>query len=109
MDFKQITEKAIDVRKTYEQYEKHTLGKTWTKENLAQGFVGDVGDLMKLLMAKEGIRKIDNVDEKLAHELADCLWSIIILAQLYEVDLEKSFMDNMDALKTHIEGQATAK
>jgi hypothetical protein len=39
--------------------------------------VGDVGDLMKLVMAKEGAREIQDVDEKLQHELAACLWSVL--------------------------------
>lgn len=103
MEFKDIIAKATEIREAYKIYEEKTYGQTWTKENLAEGLVGDVGDLMKLVLAKQGIRQIDNVDEKLAHELSDCLWSIIILAQLYNVDLEKAFMKNMDELKAHIE------
>lgn len=99
MEFKNLVSKALEVRKAYEKYEIDTLGKKWTKENFAEGLVGDVGDLMKLIMAKEGVRRIDNVDEKLAHELSDCLWSIIMLAELYGVNLEEAFMKNMEELK----------
>jgi NTP pyrophosphatase (non-canonical NTP hydrolase) len=103
MQFQELVNKAVEVRNVYEQYEKNTFGKTWSKENFAEGLVGDIGDLMKLIMAKEGIREIENVDEKLAHELSDCLWSIIMLAKLYNVNLEESFVKNMDTMKTYIE------
>jgi NTP pyrophosphatase (non-canonical NTP hydrolase) len=53
--------------------------------------MGDVGDLAKLVQAKEGIREIANVDEKLAHELADCLWCVLVLANKYHIDLEGAF------------------
>lgn len=64
-----------------------------------QGFVGDVGDLMKLVMAKSGMRAIPDADRKLAHELSDCLWSVLVLARLYDVDLEKEFLHTMDEIE----------
>ncbi len=102
MQFKDLIAKAMRVKAAYDKRNQTISGKIWNRENIAQGFVGDVGDLTKLIMAKEGLRKIENADEKLAHELSDCLWSIIILAELYDIDLEKSFMKNMDALEEDI-------
>ena len=102
MQFNELINKAKEVREALLQYEKNTLGKTWTRSNIAEGLVGDVGDLMKLVMAKEGLRKIKDVDKKLAHELSDCLWSIIILAELYDINLEKSYIKTMKEIKTHI-------
>lgn len=103
MDFKQIIEKAVEVRNKYSELEKKKYGKEWTKEQIAQGFVGDVGCLMKLIMAKSGIRDIEDIDNKLAHELSDCLWCILVLANKYEVDLEKSFLNTMTELEKRIE------
>jgi NTP pyrophosphatase (non-canonical NTP hydrolase) len=107
MLFKEIILKALAVRAAYEAYEKKKFGKNWSRENIAQGFVGDVGDLMKLVMAKEGLRKIDDVDEKLRHELSDCLWSIIVLADKYNIDLEQAFIENMAKLKKDIESKSS--
>lgn len=109
MEFKDIVAKANEVRNSYKNFEKKTYGKTWTKENTAEGLVGDVGDLMKLVLAKQGIRQIDNVDEKLAHELSDCLWSIIVLAELYDIDLEGSFIKTMDMLEADIKNKLARK
>lgn len=73
-----------------------------------EGFVGDVGDLMKLIMAKEGVRDIENVDAKLAHELSDCLWCVLVLADKYGVDLESSFMKTMQELDIRIDNEDNA-
>jgi len=67
-----------------------------------QGLVVDVGDLMKLVMAKNGRRNVPDVDRKLAHELSDCLWSVLVLAQAYDVDLEKEFLATMSAIEAKL-------
>jgi len=66
------------------------------------GFVGDVGDLSKIIMAKHGLRDMDDIDDKLAHELSDCLWSVLVLAAKYDVDLASAFMETMDRLEASI-------
>ena len=53
-------------------------------------------------MAQAGIRAIPDADRKLAHELADCLWSILVLAQAYDVDIEHAFLQTMDEHEHHI-------
>ncbi|PJE63174.1 nucleotide pyrophosphohydrolase [Candidatus Roizmanbacteria bacterium CG10_big_fil_rev_8_21_14_0_10_39_6] len=105
MDFKLLLQRAIDIRNKYSVFEKQKTGKEWTNLNLMEGFVGDVGDLMKLVMAKEGVREIPDVDQKLAHELSDCLWSVLVLANKYNVDLETSFLQTMDELEKRIESE----
>jgi NTP pyrophosphatase (non-canonical NTP hydrolase) len=66
----------------------------------------DIGDLAKLVQAKEGVRDVEDVDAKLAHELSDCLWSIIVLADYYGVDLEAGFMRTMDELRERLAKQS---
>lgn len=102
MELSQLTERALQIRQAFAEREKRRTGREWTREEVMQGFVGDVGDLMKLTMAKSGIRQIDGVDAKLAHELADCLWSILVLAKLHDVDLEKEFLATMKLLETKL-------
>lgn len=106
MEFSKIIERAKEVRALYTELEIKKYGKPWTASQIAQGFVGDVGDLMKLVMGKEGIRDVDNVDEKIKHEISDCLWSIIILADKFNIDLENSFINNMDLLEKRIKGDS---
>ena len=102
MEFKEIQNRALEIRKKYKQLEIAKYGKEWSSAQIAEGFVGDVGDLMKLVLAKEGVRDIDGVDEKMSHELSDCLWSIMVLANEYDIDLENEFLKNMDKLSDKI-------
>jgi NTP pyrophosphatase (non-canonical NTP hydrolase) len=75
-----------------------TYGRAWTREEIMLGFLGDVGHLAKLVQGKEGVRPREDLDAALAHELADCLWSVLTLADAYDVDLEAAFADTMRSL-----------
>ena len=99
MDFQSIVDRGLEIRKLYEEKEKQLYGSPWTSEEIALGFVGDVGDLAKLVLAENGKRNIENSKAKLEHELSDCLWSVIVLAHLRDVDLEKSFLKTMNELE----------
>lgn len=48
---------------------------------------------------------MNNVDEKLKHELSDCLWSILVIADYYDIDLENQFSKSMDELETRVDAQ----
>jgi len=104
MQLNQLIQRAKEIRAKYEILETKRYGKSWTPSQIAEGFVGDMGDLMKIVMAKQGVRKMDDVDSKLAHELADCLWSVLILSDKFNVDIEKAFSSTMDHLETTIDG-----
>ena len=104
MEFQKLMQRAIEIRKQYEAKEKQLYGSSWTNEEIALGFVGDVGDLAKLIVAAGGKRNIADSKAKLTHELADCLWSVIVLANVHGVDLENSFIDTMDELEKNLSG-----
>ena len=103
MELKELIKRATEIRESYKLLEEKKYGRGWTTEEIAMGFVGDVGDLMKLIQSYEGIRNIPDYKEKLAHELADCLWSIIIIANEVNIDLESSFVKTMGDLETSIQ------
>lgn len=92
----------MQLRQRFAAAERAKNGRPWTREELMQGFVVDVGDLMKLVMAKSGARTVDDVDRKLAHELSDCLWSVLVLAKLYDVDLEKEFLATLTGIEAKL-------
>ena len=102
MDFQTIIDRAMEIRKQYEAKEKQLYGSAWTSEEITLGFVGDVGDLAKLIVAKNGKRNIPDSKAKLEHELADCLWSVIVLAHQHGVDLETAFTNTMNELEGHL-------
>jgi NTP pyrophosphatase (non-canonical NTP hydrolase) len=99
MTLDQLTARAMEIRERFAARELARGGRAWTREELMEGFVVDVGDLMKLVMAKNGARPVDDVDRKLAHELSDCLWSVLVLARTYGIDLETEFLKTMTDLE----------
>lgn len=105
MNFKDLEKSALRLNELYEQLEVKMYGRAWTTEELTLGFVGDVGDLAKLIQANEGVRKIDDCKEKLGHELSDCLWSILVLANKCGIDLEAEFTKNTGELMGYVSSQ----
>jgi len=65
MEFQMLIERAVEIRKQYGAKERKLYGSSWTSEEIALGFVGDVGDLAKLIIAENGKRNIENSQEKL--------------------------------------------
>jgi NTP pyrophosphatase (non-canonical NTP hydrolase) len=102
MEFRKLTNRAMDLRQQYEKKEIQLYGSPATDEDIVQGLAGDVNNLVKLVMAQHGKREIANSKEKLDAQLAHCLWSVIVLAKLHKVDLEQSFMEAMDRLENHL-------
>ena len=102
MEFSELKKLAIQLNDLYEEWEVKEFGRQWSTQELALGFVGDVGDLAKLVQANAGVRHIDDHQSKLAHELSDCLWSIIVLATKCDVDLESAFKNNNQELIEYV-------
>lgn len=102
MDLAALSERAQEIRALYATVDTVRGGRPWTREALAQGFLGDVGDFMKLVMAKAGAGNEPNIDAKIALELGDCLWNVLVLADAYGVDLEQAFVRAMDGTEAKL-------
>jgi NTP pyrophosphatase (non-canonical NTP hydrolase) len=103
MDVQELSARAVRVRELYERLNKKRGDTEWSVLDRMGGLVGDMGDLMKIVQAKEGLRTMDGVDAALGHELADCLWCLLVVADHYGVDLEKEFLGTMEMLGSAIE------
>jgi NTP pyrophosphatase (non-canonical NTP hydrolase) len=95
VDFKEFIQKAKEIQKLYRELNKRRNEKNWTASEYVQGLVGDVGNLTRLVMAKNNFRTIKNVDEELRHEIVDCLWALIIISEELHLDLEKEYFEKM--------------
>lgn len=100
MEFQKLKETALQIKALYAEHNKSTGQQKWDLAAYTQGFVGDVGDLAKLVMAKQNLRRIEDVDAKIAHELADCLWSTIAIADELNINLETVFLKTMEELRS---------
>lgn len=90
MDFRDIEKRALVIRDQYNRYNRQQGNRPWGVAEHAQGFIGDAGDLIKLIMAQGGYRSYPApyLKEKLSHELADCLWSIMVISDELGIDLQ---------------------
>lgn len=98
MELNDLQDRATQISDLYDRLNQRDRGRVWTREELMLGFVGDVGDLAKLVMAAEGARSMPGGRAALEHELADCLWSVLMLAHRYDVDLAAVFTRTMTEL-----------
>lgn len=105
MNFKDMEKAALHLNELYEALEVKRWGRVWTTGELALGFVGDVGDLAKLIQAQAGVRDIADSKAKLGHDLSDCLWSIIVLANKCGIDLQAEFVSNIEGLVVHVSNE----
>lgn len=92
----------MQVAELYDELNLAQRGRVWTRAETMMGFVGDVGDLAKLVMAAEGARSDLGSRDELEHELSDCLWAVLVLARRYEVDLAAAFDRSMDQLEARL-------
>jgi NTP pyrophosphatase (non-canonical NTP hydrolase) len=102
MELQKLINRAMDLRNQYEKKERQLYGSPATDEDIAEGFLGDVNNLVKLVKAQHGKGEIANSTEKLGSQLAHCLWSVVVLAKMHNVDLEQAFMEAMDRLENHL-------
>jgi NTP pyrophosphatase (non-canonical NTP hydrolase) len=102
MELQKLIHRAMDLRHQYEKKETQLYGSPSTDEDIAKGFLADVNNLVKLVQAANGKGQIANSVEKIGPQLSHCLWSVIVLAKIYNVELEQSFMETMDKLENHL-------
>lgn len=96
MDISEISKRALEIRSKYAELEMKKFGHEWSNKEIFKGFKKDVSDLESLI-ADDQIRP-----SEFAHELSDCLWSILVMANKYEIDIEKSFLETMNDLEQKI-------
>jgi NTP pyrophosphatase (non-canonical NTP hydrolase) len=102
MEFQKIVHRAMDLRRQYEVKETELYGSPSTSEQVAEGFASDVNNLIKFMQAEQGKRDIAYSTDKIESQLAHCLWSVITISQMRDIDLERAFMEAMDRLETHM-------
>lgn len=100
MKYSDLVKTAMKTRNLLEKFEQKSTGKTWGNEELLIGLMTDIGDLSRLILAKEGYRSVGkDLDRALRHELADCFWVIIVLAEKFSIDLPAALQEMSDDLQ----------
>jgi hypothetical protein len=102
-DFSVATERAMHVRRLYQQLEESNHKDAWTTEEDMLAFATDIGVLGRLVMAAEG-RWIYNGDvhTELSSKFAECLWWLLVLSDRLGVDITEAFTSFIDRLDTDL-------
>jgi NTP pyrophosphatase (non-canonical NTP hydrolase) len=88
-DIKVLEQRAMEIRRQYDELNKKRSGQPWDAVKLTREFKKNVSELMTIV-------EQDIVDrKKLSHELADCLWSILMIARKLDIDIERAFWTAM--------------
>jgi NTP pyrophosphatase (non-canonical NTP hydrolase) len=96
-DIKVLEQRALEIRRKYDALNKSRDGQPWDALKLANGFKKDVSDLIDILQSKTPNHR------KLNHVLADCLWSVLVIARKLDIDIEKAFWTTMGDLDRRFE------
>jgi len=108
MNLEEAQKRSAEIRDLYSRLEERLYGRSWSTQEIMLGFLGDVGDLAKLIQGAVGVRESTDLEEKLAHELADCLWSVLVLADRLGVDIGDAFNRSMSDLEQNIRARLDA-
>jgi len=99
IDFAAATARSLHIRELYKQLEERIHGSAWTPQEVMLGYVYDIGELGRLVMAKEDRWMHEgDLPRELEDKLSECLWWVFVLADRTGVDITKAFTAKMNTL-----------
>jgi NTP pyrophosphatase (non-canonical NTP hydrolase) len=103
IDFTAATVRARHIRELYKQSEERLHGAAWTPQEVMLGYVYDIGELGRLVMATEGrwAHKGD-LPREVEDKLSECLWWVLVLADRLGVDISTAFTTKMNDLDVEL-------
>lgn len=91
MNFSEVVERSVQIRKQYHQLEQQYHEKEWTVEEDALAFLTDAGLVGRLTMSQqERWPKGGDTLSELEHKLSECIWWVIVLAERMNIDISES-------------------
>jgi NTP pyrophosphatase (non-canonical NTP hydrolase) len=99
--------RANEVRKLYHRLEESNHGTRWSRQEDMVGFLYDIGELGRLLMANEG-RWVHEGDtrKELQDKLAECLWWILVLSDRLDIDITQAYLSKVKDLQAGLSASA---
>ena len=102
MTLKELNERTRKIKQGYESLRKSRGENVWLTSDYAQGLVGDVGDLMKLVSERRRKGGSKKLDRAIAKELSDCFYMIVAMSQELNIDLVKEYEINLEFLEQQL-------
>ncbi|MCB8818022.1 nucleoside triphosphate pyrophosphohydrolase family protein [Desulfosporosinus shakirovi] len=103
MNFSEVVERSVQIRKHYHQLERQYHEKEWTVEEDALAFLTDAGLVGRLTMSQqERWPKGGDTVSELEHKLSECLWWVIVLAERMNIDINESLDEFLSKLEKQL-------
>ncbi len=110
MQLAELIEQIKRLKAAYNALNRMEGYKTWGAAEYLHALQGDVGDFGKLYLAKKGFAfSQKDLDRKIAQELADILWDVLVLADELDVDLEDEMEKTLNKLGQKIADRKIVK
>ena len=111
MLIEEMQARAVQVRTQFAAFERQSYGREWSVEDLVLGLTTDVGDLAEIVQRLEGKRppRSSPALTDLEHEISDCLWSLLVIADRYDLDVPAAFVRTMDELTVWLRDRPTGR
>jgi len=91
MNFREVAERSVQIRKNYHDLERQYHEKEWTVEEDALAFLTDAGLVGRLTMSQQGRWPTSGeTKSELEHKLGECIWWVIILADRMNIDISEA-------------------
>lgn len=90
LNFEQLKERSLEIRKRYHELELTHHGSEWTVEEDALAFLTDAGLVARNVMSQQGRWPKSNTDEELKHKIGESIWWLTVLAQRMNIDIGKA-------------------
>lgn len=99
------------MRERIAEFERKNYGAEWSTTDLVSGLMTDVGDLAAAIQRVQGRRPARDIPpmEELEHELGDCLWVLLVLAERFNTELDAAFDSTMVSIDSWLNRAADAE
>lgn len=77
-------------------------GKPWGIYQRLNDLVEETGELANAIQVKEGWKTKNRAKAELVNSVCDVLYSILLIAELYNIDLEKEYPDVLGEIEGRI-------
>jgi hypothetical protein len=101
INFEQLKERSLVIRKRYHELERIHHGSEWTVEEDALAFLTDAGLVGRHVMSQQGRWPKENTEEELKHKIGESIWWLTILAERMDINIgeaTESFLTKTEKL-----------
>ena len=92
---KDLSKKTLKISKTFG-------GPEWSAEARLIDLMEEVGELSNAILVKEGYKNKKRAKAELEDSLCDVLYELLILSELYGIDLEREYVNKLKRLEQRI-------